>query len=166
MDADPHQLLPDHLPTPFTASEIRAGCPAGRTLRYLTERAGQEPSIRVTRYVAVDPEGTTQESWLESEDGVVVGKPEPERSTWLELQQHASFPAAITERNEETIEIPAGRFDCLRYTRTDELGTWRFWFARDLPGQPVRFANDVAGQVVFSATLLEDLPGDSASKRA
>ncbi len=30
--ADPHILHPDHAPTPFTADEIRTGCPAGRTV--------------------------------------------------------------------------------------------------------------------------------------
>src|SRR5262249_54721908 len=94
------------------------------------------------------------ESWQESADGQRLSEPAREQSTWLELQQHASFAAATTTCAEEHLETPAGRFDCLRYTRVDEHGTWRFWFARDLPGQPVRFEQQVGDQIVFSATLI------------
>ncbi len=158
MDTDPHQLYPDDLPTPFTAAEIRGGCPPGRTLRYRLERADAEPEIRVTRYLDGDAEGASQESWLESTDGTVLAEPEAGRATWLELQEHASFPAATTVRTEEELTTPAGTFACWRYDRTDDDGTWRFWFARGLPGQPVRFEHEVGGRVVFSSTLLENLP--------
>ena len=155
---DSHQLHPDHLPTPFTAAEIRAGCPPGRTLRFRIERAGEEPMIRVSRYAEVDGEGAVQESWAEDLDGGGLSEPERERSTWLELQEHASFPRAITERGEEELSIPSGRFACLRYTRTDSDAVWRFWFARELPGQPVRYEREVSGQIVFSATLIDNTP--------
>jgi len=153
---DPHQLAPDHLPTPFTAAEIREGCSPGRTLRIRIERAGEDPVIRVVRYVEIDADGAVQESWAEGLDGSRLSDPERERSTWLELQEHASFPVASTERIEEGLTIPAGRFACLRYTRTDPDAIWRFWFARDLPGQPVRFEREADRQIVFSATLIEN----------
>jgi len=153
---DPHQLAPDHLPTPFSAAEIREGCPPGRTLRIRIERAEDDPVIRVVRYVETDADGAVQESWTEGLDGSRLSDPERERSTWLELQEHASFPIASTERCEDELTLPAGRFACLRYARTDPDGTWRFWFARDLPGQPVRFEREAGGQIVFSATLIEN----------
>ena len=158
---DPHQLNPDHLPSPFTAAEIRAGCPSGRTLRFRIERAGAEPVIRVSRYVEVDAEGAVQESWPEGLDGKRRSEPERERSTWLELQEHASFPRAITERAEEELSIAAGRFACLRYTRTDPDAVWRFWFARELPGQPVRYEREASGSIVLSATLMENISGQA-----
>ncbi len=164
MDNDPHRLDPDHLPTPFTADEIRAACQAGRTLSYRIERAGQEAVIRLTRYVSGDASGAVQESWQQSADGRRLSEPEHERSTWAELQRHASFPAATTRRDEEEIDIPAGRFACLRYVRVDEKGTWRFWFARGLPGQPVRFEQQLRGKTVFSATLLENVPGGATQR--
>lgn len=151
---DPKQLAADHLPTPFTAAEIRAGCPPGRVLRFQHERLGQPPLISVTRYLASDADTVIQESWQESVDGQPRSEPEREQSTWLELQQHASFAAAATTCDEDYLETPAGGFDCLRYTRTDEHGLWRFWFAHQLPGQPVRFEQQVGEQVVFSATLI------------
>jgi hypothetical protein len=162
MGVDPHLLHADHLPTPFTADEIRAACPAGRFLRFRVERAGEATVIRVSHYVSNDLEGTVQESWAETPRGRRLGSPERERSTWLELQAHASFPAETTDRTEETIEIPAGRFACLRYTRKDPDGTWRFWFALDLPGQPVRYEHEADGAVVSSVTLLENRPGSAA----
>ncbi len=158
MDADPHQLYPDHLPTPFTAAEIRDASGAGRTLRFRIERSGSDPVTRVTRFVGGDAEIAEQESWLESPRGAALGEPERSRSTWLELQEHASFPAGRTIRVEEELTIPAGTFACFRYDRTDDDATWRFWFARDLPGHPVRFEQTVDGQVVFSSTLLENVP--------
>lgn len=154
---DPHQLAPDHLPTPFTAAEIREGCQPGRTLRIRIERAGDDPVIRIVRYVETDADGAVQESWAEGLDGSRLSGPERERSTWLELQEHASFPTDSTERIEEELTIPAGFFACLRYTRTDPDAIWRFWFARDLPGQPVRFEREANGQITFSATLVENL---------
>ena len=153
---DPHQLAPDHLPTPFAAADIREGCPPGRTLRIRIERAGEDPVIRVVRYVETDADGAIQESWAEGLDGSRLSDPERERSTWFELQEHASFPVASTERTEEDLTIRAGRFACLRYTRTDPDAIWRFWFAHDLPGQPVRFEHEADGRIVFSATLIEN----------
>jgi len=158
MDADPHQLYPDHLPTPFSAAEIRDACGPGRTLRFRLERAGADPLIRVTRFTGGDAEWAEADSWVESVDGLVLGEPEASRSTWLQLQEHASFPAAETVRTEEELTTPAGTFACLRYDRTDPDGTWRFWFARDLPGQPIRFENELSGKVVFSSTLVQHTP--------
>ncbi len=158
MDADPHQLYPDHLPTPFTAAEIRDACQPGRTLRFRLERAGADPVVRVIRYVSADAAGAEQEAWVEGPDGKPLGEPERSRSSWLELQEHASFPEATTVRADETITLPAGTFSCLRYVRDDDDGTWRFWFARNLPGQPVLFEQEVNGVVVFRMVLLEDQP--------
>src|SRR6266550_4810675 len=116
MTADPHQLHPDHRPAPFTADEIRIGCPPGRTVRSLVVEAGSEPYVQVTRFVSGDAEGAEQESWTETPDGDRLTETRRRRSTWLDFQGHASMPVATTEIVEEGIEIPAGRYDCLRYT--------------------------------------------------
>ena len=43
------------------------------------------------------------------------------RVTWRELQGHAAFPVERTTVTEETIDLPIGRVECLRYdTRDDE----------------------------------------------
>src|SRR6266487_4892550 len=130
MARDPHQLRPDHLPTPFTADEIRLGCPPGRTVRSLVVRPGADQYVHVTRFISGDPEGAEQESWDETRDGIRLTEPERNRSTWLEFQEHASMPTATTHIEAVDIEIPAGQFACLRYTRVDGDSVSTFWFAR------------------------------------
>jgi hypothetical protein len=78
--------------------------------------------VRVSRYLEVDETGTLQESWEESLDGRRLIERVRERAEWLDLLRHASFDAATTVRDDETIETPAGVFDRRRYTRRDERG--------------------------------------------
>jgi hypothetical protein len=156
--ADPHQLHPGDLPTPFTADEIRASCQPGRELRFRVEGIGQEPIIHVARYVGGDEEATLQESWDESHAGERLGEPERSRETWLELQAHASFPADSTEVADESLATPAGTFACLRYTQTVDDGIRTFWFAKDLPGQPIRWEIRAGERVVLSVVALENTP--------
>ena len=155
---DPRRLHPGDLPTPFTADEIRDGCRPGRELRMRIERAGQDPIIRVVRYLVGDETTAIQETWEESVDGVTLREPEVHREMWLDLQDHASFPADSTVVADETIEIPAGTFACLRYTQTVDDGTRTFWFAKDLPGQPVHWVIRAGGEAVVTVTLLENSP--------
>ena len=164
MASDPHQLRPDHLPTPFSAAEIRVGCPPGRTVRSLVTEAGGAPFVHVVRFVTVDDDGADQESWRETVDGVPTTEPKRRRSTWLEFQGHASMPAATTERVEETIEIPAGQFDCLRYTNRDGNSVSTFWFALSAPGMPLRFEEVEHGVTVYSSVALENIPGSPAAE--
>ena len=159
MSADPHQLHPDHLPTPFTADGIRLGCPPGRTIRSLVIEKGSEPRVQVTRFVSGDAEGADHESWTESFGGEPLTEPKARRSTWLEFQGHASMPAATTEIAEETIDIPAGRYDCLRYTRRDGDALMTFWFARAAPGMPLRFEERETGELTYSSTAIHSIPG-------
>ena len=92
----------------------------------------------------------------ETPDGTRLTDPETGHSTWREFQGHASMPAGRTEVAEETIDIPAGRFDCLRYTRTEDDGVSVFWFAKAAPGMPLQFEQRVDGETVFSSTTLSD----------
>jgi hypothetical protein len=156
MTDDPHQFRPGDQPTPFSADEIRQGCPPGRTVRTLVVRAGQEPYVHVTRFSTGDEERSDQEFWNETPDGTRLTETETGHSTWREFQGHASMPADRTTVTEEEIEIPAGRFACLRYTRTDEDGVGIFWFAKSAPGMPLKFERMVDGNTVFSSTTLSD----------
>jgi len=153
---DPHQFRAGDRPTPFSAEEIRRGCPPGRTVRALVVRAGQEPYVRVTRFLTGDAHGGDQEFWEERLDGTHLTAPDTGHAIWRELQGHASMPADRTEVTEEEIEIPAGRFACLRYTRTDGASVDVFWFAKKAPGMPLKFEKRVDGEIVFSSTTLSD----------
>lgn len=161
MTGDPHVLAPDRAPTPFTAEEIRGRCATGKTIRVRVDVPGQPPAHRVTRYLDCDEAGATLERTPTSADGVPVGEAQRDRMTWLDLQSHASFPAAETTIGAERIETPMGALDCLRYTVVDDDGERTFWFARDLPGMPVRYVTRVGGEVVMTVTVEESsLPGE------
>jgi hypothetical protein len=120
-----------------------------------------DPHVRVTRFVTGDDEGADQEFWTETLDGHRRSEPERRRSTWLDFQGHASMPAATTVRSAEVIEIPAGRFDCLKYIRRDGDSTRTFWFARSAPGMPLQVEETDGGQLVYRATAIEDTGASS-----
>jgi hypothetical protein len=155
MAADPHILAPGTLPTPFTADEIRDGSPVGKSIRLLIEAGGQDPIIRVNRWVACDADGATVERTKYSLAGDQLGPREFERSTWLEYQTHASFPADVTTLDRETIETPLGSLDCLRYTVVDGESVDTFWFWPGAPGMPVKYTSSEDGRVTSSVTMIE-----------
>ncbi|HEX5590853.1 MAG TPA: hypothetical protein VFX65_11240, partial [Candidatus Limnocylindrales bacterium] len=164
--SDPHVLGPDMLPTPFTADEIRRGCPDGRLIRLLVEVDGQETVLRTNRFVGGDDEGSTIESQRLALDGRPLGRVDAARTTWRELQAHASFPVATTTRTAETIETPLGTNECLRYTRTDGTRVSTFWFAKALPGMPIRYQAEESGRVVSQVTMLgSSVPSDPPTAR-
>lgn len=152
---DPHVLHPGHAPTPFTAAEIRDGCPAGRTMRLRTERRGEPSSGRLIRFVEVDADGALQEVQQLDGRGRPVGDPVTHRSSWLDLQEHASYPAATLTIEEATIELEFGRLATLLYRVRGAAGEERFWFARDLPGMPVRY-EALDGDAVTASTVMVD----------
>ena len=156
-ETDPHVLGPGLLPTPFTADEIRRGCPDGRLIRLLVEIDGREPFVRTNRFVGGDAEGSTIESQRLTLDGEALGEVEAARTTWLQLQAHASFPADSTTRAAEMIETPLGSQDCLRYTRTEGAEVSTFWFARSAPGMPIRYQFEEAGRVTSRVTMTENV---------
>ncbi|MCD5345625.1 hypothetical protein PX701_00020 [Agromyces sp. H3Y2-19a] len=154
--SDPHVLGPGLLPTPFTADEIRAASGVGKLIRLLVELPGGERFERVNRFSGCDPEGATLEQWRLDAAGDVDGAVTNERVTWLELQEHAAFPADHTERTTEVIESPLGTLECLRYaTRHGDAGSSVsvFWFAPGYPGMPVRYEVPTPSGVVRTTVV-------------
>jgi hypothetical protein len=158
---DPRVMAPGTLPTPFTADEIRAGCPDGRIIRMQIEVDGRVVGTRTHRYRDGDAEGTTTESQSFDGDGGPIGLAETERSTWLELQRHASFETDRTTRVAEALDGPLGRLECLHYRRTNQDGsTSDFWFAHAAPGMPIRYRTVAHGRVTTEVVLIENvIPG-------
>ena len=152
-----HRLRPDHLPTPFSAAQIRAANPPGRVVTFVITTPG-EPEVRnVTAWLDGDEAVARFRTSDLSAAGVLLGPPTEGEAAWEELQAHASFPAAATTVEEASVEVPAGRYACWLYTVTsggDEAKTvTRFWFARDLPGPPVRLERRVGETVVMTMVL-------------
>ena len=154
MTSDPHVLEPGHARTPFTAEEIRTGCPAGRTIRMRVEAAGEPATYRVSRFVECDDTGALAERYAATDDGTPLGDRQSGRVTWRDLQAHASFPADRTTIEPEQIETPIGTLDCLRYTVRDGATEEVFWFAAALPGMPVRYLTRADGRVVASTSVV------------
>lgn len=155
---DPHILGPGLLPTPFTADEIRAGCPDGRAIRMRVEADGVVVAFRTNVFSNGDAEGATLESRRFGPDGTPAGAPDAQRVTWLELQAHASFPADRATVEPELLETSLGTLDCLRYTVEDEDGsTSEFWFARSAPGMPIRYRSITDGRVTSEVLVVENV---------
>lgn len=146
---DPHVLGPGLAPTPFTAAEIRAGCPVGRVS--VVRTASGLGSIR---FAENDDDG----AWIEDvdldESGEATGPVERAHSTWLELQEHASFPAASTTIDPVDLDGPLGTLPCLRYTVQRGDVELVFWFATGLPGMPIRVERSEAGTRVVSLEVV------------
>jgi hypothetical protein len=151
---DPHVLAPGQAPTPFTADEIRRGCPAGRTIRLRVETEGETSFQRVSRFVECDEAGAILERSRLSLDGSPLGDPAVDRVSWRDLQAHASFPATDTTIEPDRIETALGTLDCLRYTVRSGTTEQVFWFAEDLPGMPVQHLTRTDRLVVTTVSVL------------
>lgn len=113
MTTDPHVLAPGHAPTPFTADEIRAGCPDGRTIRLRVEAEGEAPFLRMSRFIDCDEDGATLERSQLALDGSLLGETQAARMSWLDFQGNASFPADATTIETERIDTAIGELECL-----------------------------------------------------
>ncbi|HMV66393.1 MAG TPA: hypothetical protein PKA64_06050 [Myxococcota bacterium] len=132
---------PSPLATPFTAEQIRGAMPVGAHIALeVRERAG---TTRLDWTVlTADADGMTWRSNIDppgAED-----PPAAERAaTWVELEQHASFPADHATRRRASVRTPWGRLDGWRYdvheaNAQGEDVFMRLWFADAIPGPPVR----------------------------
>ena len=91
-----HRLRPDHLPTPFSADQIRDGCRVGRTIHLREEVPGEETTFRRIVFIEVNRETAVQEFQATDANGQPLGEATRRTSTWLDLQRHASQPADTT----------------------------------------------------------------------
>lgn len=153
-------MQPGHAPTPYSADEIRKGCPAGRTTKFMIEMIGQPTSYQLLTFVAHSTEGTGFESIELDWEGNQVGEKQTAQAGWEELQSHASFPEANTRISSESYMTPAGKFDCWLYVVTTEKEgkkeEARYWFAKSLPGAPIYVEQAIDGNTVFKMTLVEN----------
>jgi hypothetical protein len=153
---DGNRIRPDHLPTPFSAADIRAGCPVGRTIQLRSEGPGGELSFRRIRFVEVDAAGAVQEFQSIDAGGLPIGEPTRRRSSWLDLQQHASQPASATEIDEVDLALPFGTEACWRYTVGGRDERVTFWFAKGRAGMPVQVEQQVGGELVSRSVVIAD----------
>ena len=147
-----------HAPTPYTAAQIRDGCPSGRVCTFRIESDGGFSIVKRYRYLEADDQGVTIEASLEGSGPGGNQAPSKSRSNWRELQRHASFPADSTKISDQEVQTPAGTFQCMRYVVTTEEGgktvVKYLDFARELPGMPVRMTLEYDGKQISTKTLI------------
>lgn len=158
--AEPAGLVdigPDLAPVPFAPGTLARTFHPGALVTYRVATAGKPDMFATTEFVATSASGATMRDTTTRLDGTPLGAPKTVTSTWKELEAHAHFPRAGTTITEETIEVPAGRYDCVKYelTRTKDGvdTTTRVWFARKLPGPPVKLVREVGGHAVYTMSL-------------
>lgn len=153
-----HQLAPDHAPTPYTAAEIRANCRRGRINKWrMVTEAGEFVSVQ--RFVAVDEKGARLQSLMVNAYGSPAGETEDVSGTWTEFQGHASFPAAMTQIRSERMIVPMGEFDCWVYVVEEDGTTTTYWFAKTLPGPPVKIDIVKGNKRLLDMQMIELIAG-------
>ena len=159
MPPEANRMQPDHAPTPFSADEIRAACPEGRWNLFEMQTTGKAKLWQLSTFEHSDEHGADFQGVVVNEEGAEVGSPARDTATWHQLQAHASFPSALTEIRADTYRSDAGKFDCWLYVVTEHTGdkeiVQRFWFARNLPGPPVRVEQREDGTVTFEMKLVQ-----------
>jgi hypothetical protein len=156
LPSDAHRMQADHLPTPFSAEEIRAACAAGRLTVYRVREGDAEPYVMRWEFIAGDEHEGQARRWTEQIDGTPLTDPHESSSSWEALQGHASYRADRTTLEATRVTLECGEFDCWLYTSTGDDGmVSRAWFARTLPGPPVRFESESDGRVVYANDLID-----------
>ena len=140
---------PELLERPFTADQIRDEWVEGFELR-IRQRSLEGETFERWTVVWADEEAVDIGSVGESASGDPLGEMEVGRSTWVELRDHASFPAAQTVREWVTRSTPLGELDGWLYTVGDADGGSfsEFFFAESLPGTPVVYRTVQEGKEV------------------
>jgi hypothetical protein len=140
-------------PYPFTVFDIRAGCPLGRVIEYRIETAGEPTRVERWAFAPIDMDSVNVTTTTFDPEGKQVGAPETESAKWTELHEHARFPRAQTTISNETLTLPAGTFDVMRYVVTKGDVVKTYWFARSLPGPPVKVEVLKGGKTVMLLTM-------------
>ena len=147
-------------PVPFPPGSLAASIRAGAAMVFRVEEAGKAPYLQRMLFATVNAQGCAFENTILDLDGTAQGEPRTAQVSWDALERHAQFPRAHTTISEQSIEIPVGRFDTLVYqSRSEKDGravvTTR-WFAKALPGPPVKMAMHVDGALAMSMVLIEN----------
>jgi hypothetical protein len=141
---------PTILVRPFTAEQIRDEWVPG--LRLLMRRTTPD-ATRVERWtvIAADDDGADIEYATIADDGAVNGEPPVEHSTWVELRDHATFPASQSTREWVARTTGLGEYEGWLYRVADDSAdtVQEFFFVPELPGAPVQMRILKGGTAVF-----------------
>jgi hypothetical protein len=146
----------ESLPRPFSADEIRDEWIVGFQLKLRRVMRGTESVERWT-VVSADSDVVEIESVALDDDGNVLGEASLARSTWVELRDHATFPAARAEREEATRSTTLGTLDGWVYSvQEDDEGTVsEFFFAKNFPGAPIEMRTTRGDELIMELVQIE-----------
>ena len=134
-------------------AELRAGCPFGRAVEYRVEKPGGLAVTERWSFQPVDNDTVKVTTEHFDAEGKSSGPPDVESAKWTELHEHAHFRAAATKIDDEVLELPIGKTDCMHYVVTEGPLVRSFWFARHMPGPPVKAVVEKNGATVLTMTM-------------
>jgi len=139
-----------NLPQPFTAEQIRNEWRPGLTID-LQRITPEEDTAERWTVLSADEEGAEIEYAILDKTDRISGEPRVEKSSWVELRDHATFPAASAQREEVVRDTPLGTLEGWLYTvRDEEAGTvTEIFFAKELPGAPVHMRSRQGDEVIL-----------------
>jgi hypothetical protein len=148
-------------PTPYTAAEIRDGCPAGRRIVFRIAQKDKPEVLHVIEFVKSDAAGADLRI-TETDPAGKVLKSSESRSTWDELRSHAEFPKDKTTITHRTTVHPLGTLEVLVYKVTEGEGpgaqVTTYHFAKKLPGPPVTHFSEKNGERTSTGTMESSTP--------
>lgn len=140
---------------PWTVDEIKKTVKKGTTFTIKTEQTmGEKSTSGWSKMEIVDATDETykmKETKLDAEKKE-VGKPKESEKKWADYMNMKMKKANVTV-TEESIEVTAGKFDCIVHKNVETKGGAEFtqtvWFAKDKPGTLVKMT---VVSATFSAT--------------
>jgi hypothetical protein len=145
---------------PFTADEIRDEWVEG--FRLLIRRT-TPAAVKIERWtvISADDEGAEIEYATLDEDNSVADSGVL-GTTWVELRDHASFPAATATREWVTRSTGLGTYDGWLYRVTGDGGAVEeYFFVPTLPGAPVQMKIVNGDQTIFELEQVARLRPDA-----
>lgn len=145
-----------HTPYPYTADQIAGSWVTGLVLTWAI--TGEDGQVMHQRWEVgeTDDEGVTITYFDTDADGAVLGEGDSASNTWLELRNHASFPAERTTVEAVTLQTPFGEHPAKRYTvaPSEEGGPTKvYWFGDDTPGAPLLHQVRVGEELVMELKM-------------
>ena len=138
---------------------MRAACVDGLRVTLRLDQPLKSASRVQFAYENPDDEGIDLIITDMNLENKVTDVPNSRRVSWEELQAMHATKAADTTIARETIEVPAGTYDCVRYTvqtsskKGEIVDT--LWFAFELPGPFIKRVTTRDGEGVMEMVLVD-----------
>jgi hypothetical protein len=155
----------ESLEVPFTAEQIRDEWRPGLTLVLHFNYPDRQEWQRWT-VLAADADGAEIAYLPLDAQGQPAGMAERAPSSWVDLRDHALFPAAEARRERASRETAFGELEGWLYRVHDPQAesVTEFFFADDLPGAPVWMETRSGEQVILTVNQIarQQLAGEPA----